>query len=142
MQTHYKHNKAPLCSLDEGALQGLRHRTVIDYRTGAKSLAIWQEEHLGGFHVPLHLHDCEEIISVLSGTIRAQINDESFIIASGESILIPEMQPHGFSVVSEEPVKLLAIFSKADPRILKVDGEESTPPWEGGHTDHLQQNFS
>jgi len=128
---------APLCALDAGALSGLRHRTVIDARTGAGALALWQEEHLPGFTVPGHRHDCEEIIAVLDGSIRAVLGSEIFEVAAGDSILIPALMLHGFSVSSPGPVRLLALFASAQPRIMRADGTESSPPWEGGASDHL-----
>lgn len=69
----FDHGRAPLCAVDSGALRGLRHRTVIDRTSGARELALWQEEHLPGFLVPLHLHDCEEIIAVTRGEIEAYL---------------------------------------------------------------------
>ena len=134
----YDHRQARLTSLDEGALAGLRHRTVIDLTSGAASLALWQEEHRPGFRVPLHLHDCEEIISVLRGRIEAEIGPARFMVGPEQSILIPAWRPHGFRVESEEPVLLLAIFSSSDPGIFRADGTPSIPPWRGGRSGHLE----
>lgn len=138
----YRHADAPLCSLDDGALKGLRHRTVIDRATGAAELAIWQEEHRPGFLVPPHSHDCEEVISILSGRIRAIIGAEAFVVAPGESVLIPARSLHGFEVMGPLPVRLLAIFGSADPKIFRADGSESSPPWRGGSSDHLGETDS
>lgn len=135
----YRHEEAPLTEVHAGSLAGLRHRTVIDSRTGARGLALWQEEHLPGFKVPLHLHDCEEIITVLEGSILASIGDRSFSLASGESILIPAGEPHGFEVTGSAACRLLAIFASPSPRIFRRDGTPSTPPWEGGASDHLEE---
>lgn len=137
----YRHEDAPLCSLDEGALKGLRHRTVIDRETGAREMALWQEEHLAGFCVPLHSHDCEEIISILEGRIRAEIASCTFEVGPGESVLIPTGASHGFEVIGNSPVRLFAIFSSADPKIFRADGSESSPPWRGGSSDHLLESL-
>lgn len=134
----FDHARAPLCRLDEGPLAGLRHRTVIDARSGAAALALWQEEHEPGFRVPLHSHDCEEIIAVIEGEIRAEVGESSFRVGANQSFLIPAGAPHGFRVTGERPVRLLALFSSARPKIFKADGSESTPPWEGGSSDHLE----
>jgi mannose-6-phosphate isomerase-like protein (cupin superfamily) len=133
----FVHDRAPLCALDHGPLAGLRHRTVIDGASGSRELALWQEEHRPGFHVPLHAHDCEEIIAVVRGAIRAAIADEEVTVAAGGSVLIPAWVLHGFRVTGKEPVLLFAIFSSPRPRILRTDGSESTPPWRGGRSDHL-----
>lgn len=138
----FDHASAPCCVLDHGALAGLRHRTVIDRDVGASELALWQEEHAAGFLVPLHSHDCEEIITVLEGRILATIGDDRFDVGPLESVLIPARALHGFEVTSQRPVKLLAIFSSSAPRIFREGGEETVPPWRGGSTDHLQATTS
>lgn len=134
---HYRHADAPLCRLDHGALAGLRHRTVVDAATGASQLALWQEEHEAGFRVPPHLHDCEEIISVLDGELEAEVGAERFLVAAGESFLIPALVPHGFRVAGDRPVRMFAIFGSPSPKIFRLDGTETSPPWERGDTDHL-----
>lgn len=135
--THYRHLDAPLCAIAQGPLKGLRHRTVIDRRTGAASLALWHEEHEAGFVVPPHRHDCEEIITVLRGGIVATIEGATHHVAAGESILIPAFALHGFAVSSAEPVRLHALFGSAAPRVLRADGTDAPPPWEGGDATHL-----
>ena len=135
---HFDHSSSALCALDDGPLAGLRHRTVIDHRSGSEALALWQEEHEAGFHVPPHRHDCEEIIAVIEGEIEATLEQEVFPVGSGQSFLIAAGRLHGFRVVGGRPVRLLALFSSADPKIFKADGTESTPPWEGGPSDHLE----
>lgn len=134
----FDHSRAPCCVLDRGALAGLRHRTVIDREVGAAALALWQEEHAAGFLVPLHSHDCEEIITVVEGRIRAAIGDDRFDVGPFQSVLIPARALHGFEVTGERAVKLLAIFSSSSPRIFREDGEETVPPWRGGSADHLK----
>lgn len=137
IQHFYRHSDVPVCSVVEGPLRGLRHRTVIDHATGASQLALWQEEHDSGFEVPLHWHDCEEIITVLDGEIEGRIGHRTWRIGPLESILIPPHAPHGFRVTSAGPVRLLALFSSSDPKIYRMDGKESCPPWMGGSSDHL-----
>lgn len=131
------HATADLTCLDDGPLRGLRHRTVLDHSAGAAALALWQEEHLPGFSVPLHLHDCEEIITVIGGEIEATVREKDCRLGVEQSILIPAWWPHGFRVIGSTPVKLLALFSSSAPGIFRLDGTRSTPPWEGGATDHL-----
>jgi mannose-6-phosphate isomerase-like protein (cupin superfamily) len=138
LQLFYRHEEAPLTALDDGPLAGLRHRTVIDSRSGARGLALWQEEHLPGFKVPLHLHDCEEVITVIDGCILASVEGRSFPVGRGESFLIPAWVPHGFEVTGTQAVRLLAIFASSEPRIFRQDGTPSVPPWEGGASHHLE----
>jgi mannose-6-phosphate isomerase-like protein (cupin superfamily) len=123
--------------VNDGPLAGLRHRTVIDATTGAGALALWEERHVGGFNVPDHLHDCEEIITVIEGEIEARLGGDRHLVRSGESVLIPAGTPHGFRVIGVRSVRLLALFASPRPAILRPDGTPSRPPWEGGASDHL-----
>lgn len=133
----FRHAGAPLCRLDDGPLAGLRHRTVLDAAAGTRQLALWQEEHLPGFDVPPHRHDCEEIITVLEGAIEATVEGARHAVHAGESILLPNGCLHGFRVTGNVPVRLLAVFGSPSPGIFRADGTPSTPPWEGGASDHL-----
>lgn len=133
----FRHGDAELCRIDAGRLRGLRHRTVIDGRRGASSLALWHEEHLPGFLVPAHRHDCEEIIAVVRGEIVAVVGEFHARLGPDESILIPAWELHGFEVVSQDAVKLLALFASPNPRVYRADGTEAPPPWEGGGADQF-----
>jgi len=134
----FAHDKAQLHALDEGPLAGLRHRTVIDHEGGSRMLALWQEEHDSGFQVPEHYHDCEEIITVLEGTIEATVAGSRKQVKPLQSILIPARLLHGFAVTTNGPVRLLGIFGSSAPKIFRADGTESQPPWCGGASDHLE----
>lgn len=123
--------------VDEGTLRGLRHRTVLDGRDEAQALTLWVEEHLSGFAVPLHRHDCEEIIVVAQGEIEITVGSGQKRLSADHSALIPAWSLHGFRVVSENPVKLFCVFSSPDPGIFREDGTRSAPPWEGGESGHL-----
>lgn len=131
------HKTANLCSLDSGALAGLRHRTVVDYRNGSSGITIWQEEHLADFETPLHRHDCDETITLIEGQILALSANQIFEINPYETFYIPEWVAHGFKVISSEPVKLLAVFNSSNPGVFKMDGSKTSPPWEGGDSNHL-----
>ncbi len=131
------HEDAPVCSLNKGSLKGLRHRTVLDHSHGSSGLSIWQEEHLPGFSTPLHRHDCAETITVLKGVILAVSEDKKFKVFPLETFFIPEWLAHGFQVIGETSVKLLAVFNSSKPGIYKLNGMQTIPPWEGGSTNHL-----
>lgn len=125
-----RHADAPLFPVDRGPLQGLRHRTVISGGQGARQLSLWAEEHLPGLSIPMHSHDCEEILSVLQGRILASVGGFHATVGPGESLLVPAGAPHGYEVISEGPVLLLVVFASPRPRLFLEDGVEALPPWE------------
>lgn len=67
----------------------------------------------GGAALP-HAHPgIEQACYLLSGTARAEVAGESFDMVPGDMCFFPAGQMHVFSVTSEEPVKLLVIYSPA-----------------------------
>lgn len=66
------------------------------------------------FSFPLHLHQCFELISLLSGEMRVLVNGKEFLMKEGEAMLIFPNQIH--SLESMESEHCLCIFS---PRLVQ-----------------------
>jgi len=65
----------------------------------------------GGGALP-HAHPgIEQACYLLEGTARVTVGDETFDLAPGEMCFFPADVMHVFSVTSEQPVKLLVIYS-------------------------------
>ncbi len=61
-----------------------------------------------GAAVPLHFHNCEESVVVLSGTGKAHINGKDYPVAPGVTSWIPPELPHCF--INTEGTEPLVIF--------------------------------
>jgi quercetin dioxygenase-like cupin family protein len=65
----------------------------------------------GGGALP-HAHPgIEQACYLLAGTARTEVAGESFDMVPGDMCFFPADQMHVFTVTSEEPVKLLVIYS-------------------------------
>jgi quercetin dioxygenase-like cupin family protein len=53
----------------------------------------------------------EQVCYVLEGRARAEVGGEVCELAPGDSCFFPPDTPHVFTVVSEQPVKVLVIYS-------------------------------
>lgn len=63
-----------------------------------------------GEEPPDHTHPTEdEIFYVLAGELTFRCGDESFAVGAGGFIYLPQGITHGYTIRSEEPVRLLAI---------------------------------
>src|SRR5580704_14415069 len=51
---------------------------VVNREVGARSMSVWVTFHEPGEVVPLHTHECEEIITIIAG--------EAIVTVAGESI--------------------------------------------------------
>ncbi|MCS3506131.1 MULTISPECIES: cupin domain-containing protein [Achromobacter] len=59
-----------------------------------------------------HAHPgIEQVCYLLSGTARAQVADESADMVAGDCCYFPPDVPHVFTVTSDEPARLLVIYT-------------------------------
>ena len=63
-----------------------------------------------GFSTPLHIHHTEdEAFYILEGTIRGITDDQPWAAEAGSFVWLPNGTRHGFTVIGDKPVRLLAI---------------------------------
>ena len=67
------------------------------------------------FSFPLHLHQCYEFVTVLSGEMQITVDDREYLIKAGEGLLIFPNQIHSFK--SRKSRHFLMIFS---PRLVQA----------------------
>jgi mannose-6-phosphate isomerase-like protein (cupin superfamily) len=59
-----------------------------------------------------HAHpEIEQVCYVLEGRARAEVGGESCELGPGECCYFPADMPHSFTVLSDEPVQVLVIYS-------------------------------
>jgi quercetin dioxygenase-like cupin family protein len=81
---------------------------------------------------PPHRHDFEESFSVLEGEIVATFRGSQSTIRAGEVVHIPANAPHYFKNQSQQPARLLCVFTGRAGRIFHAGGRS------GGHADHTR----
>ena len=64
---------------------------------------------------PLHIHDNEEIIFVINGTIEVNIEKEIINVKEGQIVLIPQKTKHSLKNENEEDAKIAIIFATNNP---------------------------
>src|SRR5262245_61445138 len=69
---------------------------VVNREVGARSMSVWTTFHKPGEVVPLHTHECEEIITVIAGEAIVTVAGESISVYADMSIIIPPRTPHGY----------------------------------------------
>ena len=68
-----------------------------------------------GTGAPLHTHAIDELIVILSGSLEVRINGETHRVAKDHTLVIPPGAEHGFTVVGDQPARLLVVFPDLDP---------------------------
>ena len=85
------------------------------------SLAIIAEEIAPGDAIPLHTHDVDEAITILSGQAETRLGDERRHVGAGTVIFIPAGTPHGTANAGDEPVQIHAVFPATSIEIAMLE---------------------
>lgn len=84
-------------------------------------MALWEIYAPPTTGAPLHVHPHDEMITVLSGAIKVQIDREIVEAHAGQTLFIPANIEHSFGVISEEQAHLLIAFPIGDPTWEDID---------------------
>ena len=86
------HNDQQTEKWREGVLTRMRMSHVL----GGRQLCIFDQFCDDGLGAPLHVHAVEEVLEVINGRAEITLGDESAIVTSNQSVLIPAGIKHGF----------------------------------------------
>jgi len=92
---------------------GTVNRRIISPQTvGSKSLEVLLGVVTTGNGGALHKHpDIEQVNYILEGRARVEVGGQVEELGPGDTCFFPAGEPHAFTVISEEPVKVLVIYS-------------------------------
>jgi len=92
---------------------GTVNRRIIGRETvGAQKLEVVLGTIEKGKGALPHAHPgIEQVCYMLEGRARAEVGGESCELSAGDACFFPPDLPHVFTVVSDEPVKVLVIYS-------------------------------
>lgn len=95
---------------------------------GANDISLIRQTQQPGGANPLHWHDREEAVTVLSGSVAVSTPSETVNLATGDSIIIPAKQLHRIEARGDQPAEWLLV-APAGIRYVHENGEEGNPPW-------------
>ncbi|HWI13494.1 MAG TPA: cupin domain-containing protein [Burkholderiales bacterium] len=88
------------------------YRLIGTENTGAKNIEVVLGVIEKGKGALPHAHPgIEQVCYMLAGRARAEVCGESFEMAPGECCYFPADEKHVFTVVSDEPVRVLVMYS-------------------------------
>ncbi|PSH69544.1 cupin [Phyllobacterium brassicacearum] len=87
---------------------------LVSTRNGANQLCMFEQWVEPGTGAPTHLHPVEEILTVLSGDADIWLDKEHFMVAAGQSVIIPSGIRHGFRNAGSETLHIHAVLASAD----------------------------
>lgn len=121
----FLHDSLPMHSVPR-----IRTRILVGDESGAETTTIWEQWIEEGGHIPLHYHEVEEVLVILSGSLVLTQGDSTETVTAPATIVIPARQTHGVEFNGSETIHLLAFFPAKNPRIFAVDGSLRPLPWQ------------
>jgi mannose-6-phosphate isomerase-like protein (cupin superfamily) len=121
----------PVIHAAQAAVHQLNDTSFVSYASpagGSKELCAWRIEIPGRAHGARHQVTREEVLYVLSGTIRTTIDGHAEEAAPGDVILVPAGSSFDISNPTDEPVTAWVTTSVGFAGIMP-DGSWITPPW-------------
>lgn len=115
------------------SLPGLEHRTLAGPRDGMKRMEVWMQTVAPGAGTPMHRHDCEEVIVVLAGSGRCEIDGVGADFGPGTTLIIPPNAVHMLANTGAEEMRLVAALSVAPVTVEAPDGARIPLPWDQHH---------
>ena len=68
-----------------------------------------------GAGAPLHVHEADELIVVLEGTLEVRLGEEVQRVGPDHTLVIPPNMPHAFTNVGPGPVRTIGFFPVSEP---------------------------
>ncbi len=78
-----------------------------------------------GAGAPLHIHEVDELITVLEGQVEGRIGEDKATVLANQTMVIPKGVAHGFTASGEGTAVTLAFFPISDgmQNTTYVEGE-------------------
>jgi len=116
-------------SQPEFALPGLTYHALAGFRDGLKAMAVAHIVIEPGGETPVHYHDCEEVVVVISGSGNATVDDVTKLVEAETTLVFPTGVVHQMVNAGDEPLHLHCSFALAACKTFEPDGTEIPVPW-------------
>jgi quercetin dioxygenase-like cupin family protein len=120
---------SPNPSLTRSPLPGILHATLAGSKHGLQGLSVWTQILEPGSATPPHRHDSEEVVLCSAGHGELRIGERSLPFGADSTVAIPRNALHQIVNVSDEPLKIIAIFSRSPVEAFFPDGRPIDLPW-------------
>ncbi len=121
----------PVIHAAQSAVHQMHGTTFTSYASparGSRELCAWHIEIPGGTEGVPHHVSREEVLYVLSGTLRVSLDDQTADATAGDVVLVPAGARFGASNPAAGPVTAWVTTTVGFAGVLP-DGSWFTPPW-------------
>ena len=109
-------------------IHGVRFTAYANPGSGSKEVCAWHAEVPAGTAGVPHTINCEEVLYLLSGTLRLSIDGEVAELVAGDVAIAPPGALLGVDNAGGEPATMWVCTSVGLEATL-ADGSRITPPW-------------
>ncbi|ABG05182.1 Cupin 2, conserved barrel [Rubrobacter xylanophilus DSM 9941] len=117
-------------------LPGRTLRWLVDRSVGTTATAVLENLLPPDGFVPSHYHGVEEILVCIEGQGEFQVDGRTHKFSEDDIIIVPPRRMHGFRNVGDKHMRVLAIFSSADPDVTWQDSRYAANLWRSDSTLH------
>ena len=114
--------------LNKSELPGIEHQTLAgaaqalaNSRSGARA---WRRA-----ATPVHQHDCEEVVLVLSGSGEVRANGTATPFGPDSTLVLPPRVAHEIVNTGDSPLVTVAVFSATPVGTFTPNDEKIELPW-------------
>ena len=90
---------------------GLKGWPLITEDVGSEHLTTGITEFQPGANLAMHIHNCEEQVTMLEGDATAIIDGVSYGVTAPDTTFIPAGIPHRFINSSDKPMKFIWVYT-------------------------------
>ena len=123
---HVNHN--PAAKLHH--LPGLEHRTLAGAQDGLRQFEVWRQTIAPRASTPVHRHDCEEVILIMSGAGVCKFEDRVLPFKADQTLIIPPNAIHQICNDGDEALHIIATLAMAPVKVETADGAALPLPWD------------
>jgi quercetin dioxygenase-like cupin family protein len=112
-------------------IPGIVHQTLAGHKKdGLKSLEFWRQTIAPHTGTPMHRHDCEEVIYIMSGRARLTVDGAVSEFGPDSTIIVPPNAVHELDNIADEPMQLVSALGMAPVHVKTPSGEPMPLPWD------------
>ena len=115
--------------LNKSELPGIEHQTLAGAAQALSGLSVWRQRMAPGSATPVHQHDCEEVVLVLSGSGEVRANGTATPFGPDMTLVLPPRVAHEIVNTGDAPLVTVAVFSATPVGTFAPNDEKIELPW-------------
>lgn len=115
--------------LPKAELPGIEHQTLASHAQALARLSLWRQTMAPGSATPVHQHDCEEVVLVLSGSGEVRAKGIVTPFGPDTTLVLPPRVAHEIVNTGDAPLVTVAVFSATPVGTFTPNDERMELPW-------------